>query len=291
MESTSKIVFRQARDFSGILNATFAFIRQNFRKLGKAILFIVGPFIVLSGILYGLYNAEVATMAAESRPFNFLLYMLLLLITSTFGSALFFGVVNEYIVLYMDKGPGEFDVDEIWQATKKDLGLIILTALGFALVVGLGLIFCFFPGVYLFVPLSMLMIMRIRERKNFGESLSRCFKLISGSWWPAFGLLLVAFLIHSVLSVIFYIPNYIVTFWNLFHRGEISAAASDMRLLMILTSTFAFVGSYLFYSIPILAISFQYFNLVERREAWGLFEKIEQLGASPNDGKAGSQLG
>jgi hypothetical protein len=63
-----------------------------------------------------------------------------------------------------------------------------------------------------------------------------------------------------------------------------------MRLPFIVTSSLAFVAGYLFYSVPILAICFQYFSLVEQKEAAGLFEKIEQIGAPPGNGKTGSRL-
>jgi len=287
METFQKIVFRRPRDFSEVLNATFAFIRQNFKKLGKAILFIVGPFIVLGGICSGLYNAEAAAGPASQNPANLLAYMLLMFLVSMLGSAVFAGVVNQYIVLYMDREFHEFDIDEVWQAVKKDLGMALLTALGFSFVVGVGMIFCLLPGIYLMVPLSLLLIMRIRERQPFGAAFSRCFKLMSGHWWPTFGLLLTAFLINTALSFVFYLPNYVLTFWNIVHAGEAGALTSNARLLHIVTSMIAFVGGYLFYAIPVLAVAFQYFNLVERYEAAGLFEKIDQLGASPAAGKAG----
>jgi hypothetical protein len=290
MEPFQKIAFRQARDFGDILNATFAFIRQNFKKLSKVILFIGGPFILLSSIFSGLYNAHSLAMSSSSLGFEIFGYMGLMLVSSWTGTVILFGVVTEYVLAYMDKEYHQFDVDEIWQATRKDLGAILLSGIAFAFLVGVGVLFCFLPGLYVAVPLSMLMILSLRERKSLGEAISRCFKLISGHWWPAFGLLIVASIISSVLSFVFYIPNYVLTFWTAFHRVE-SGAVSDMRLPFIVTSSLAFVAGYLFYTVPIVAICFQYFSLVEQKEATGLFEKIGQIGASPEDEKIGPPLG
>jgi hypothetical protein len=292
METFQKIAFRQARDFGEILNATFAFLRQNFKKLSKVILFIGGPFILLSSLLSGLYNASILTPSvsmANDFGLQAFGYLGLMLITSWLGPAVLFGVVTEFVLAYMDKEYHQFDVDEIWQATRKDLGVILLSAIAFAFLVGVGMIFCFLPGLYVAVPLSMLMILSLRERKSVGEAISRCFKLVSGHWWPMFGLLIVASIISSVLSFVFYIPNYVLTFWTAFHRVE-HGAVSDMRLPFIVTSSLAFVAGYLFYSVPILAICFQYFSLVEQKEAAGLFEKIGQIGAPPDNEKSGSQL-
>ncbi len=53
-----KIEFQRYRDFGQIINATFEFLRENFKQLAKAVIFLVGPFILLTGIFGGLYQKD-----------------------------------------------------------------------------------------------------------------------------------------------------------------------------------------------------------------------------------------
>jgi hypothetical protein len=291
MQTFQKIPFRQTRDFGQIFNATFAFIHQNLRKLGKVILFIVGPFILLSGVFSGLYYADILTFRPEQQePFAFATHFLLMAFFSIVGTVTFIGVICEYVVLYMDNEYDAFDVNEVWKATRKDFWMILLTAIGFAVPVGLGTLMCFIPGIYLFVPLSMILIVRVRERIGFFNAFSRCFELVKNHWWITYGLLIVAFIMDGVLSFVFYIPQYVVTFWSAMHAVKETAGATDYRFLFILTSIVSFVGGFVFYAIPGLVICFQYFNLVERKEAAGLLEKIGKIGASSQEGSVGPQI-
>ena len=49
-------------------------------------------------------------------------------------------------------------------------------------------------------------------------------------------------------------------------------------LAYAITTFIASAGQYLLTIIPILAVIFQYYNLVERRDASGLMERIDQIG-------------
>ncbi len=43
----NKIVFQQERDLGGILSATFEFVRQEIKPLGRILLLYAGPFILV----------------------------------------------------------------------------------------------------------------------------------------------------------------------------------------------------------------------------------------------------
>jgi hypothetical protein len=71
------------------------------------------------------------------------------------------------------------------------------------------------------------------------------------------------------------VPNYIVTFFLAFagidaNTGEIG------KVLFIISSIIASLGT-LLYAISIIAVAFQYYNLVERKEAPGLMNQIEDI--------------
>lgn len=57
-----KIDFRQQRDFGEVLNATFAFLRLNVGKLGKALLYYVCPFLIIQGIARVYYDTSLGEL-------------------------------------------------------------------------------------------------------------------------------------------------------------------------------------------------------------------------------------
>jgi hypothetical protein len=48
---------------------------------------------------------------------------------------------------------------------------------------------------------------------------------------------------------------------------------------MIILVLIVFLSLFLLYTIPLVTIAMQYFNLVERKEGVGLRERVEQFGA------------
>ena len=61
----------------------------------------------------------------------------------------------------------------------------------------------------------------------------------------------------------------------------------DSDLLGIAAQCIYSLGTLFTYSIPLLAIMFQYFSLVERREGTGSFQLLNQLGQAPAPSVAG----
>ena len=61
MENLNVIEFHHTRDFSKKMNVTFEFIRQNFKALGKSILFIAGPPVLVASMMIGSFIGEFFT--------------------------------------------------------------------------------------------------------------------------------------------------------------------------------------------------------------------------------------
>lgn len=78
-------------------------------------------------------------------------------------------------------------------------GLIGL-ALLIGLVVGVGFILLFVPGLIFMVFLSMAVPSFIVERKGVTESMSRSWNLVTGSWWHVFGTIVVAAILAGVVA-------------------------------------------------------------------------------------------
>jgi hypothetical protein len=148
------------------------------------------------------------------------------------------------------------------------------------IVISFGFLFLIIPGIYLMVVLSLIAPIMIIERKSFGDAFSRSFKLISDKWWSTFGLIFVTTLIAGFMAFVFAIPQYIFTFLIAFHKTSDVGAQPELWQqagLVIGTMIYSF-GANLLQSIVFIAVAFQFYNLVERREAQGLMNKVESFG-------------
>lgn len=271
----AKIEFRKVRDFGALLNVTFDYIRRNFKLLFKSNLLIASPFILLAGVFMGIYQSSMFNFSynqdLESIGFPFLFAMLFLIISYVIITV----VTYAHLLIYKKSENGVFEIDDVWKKVKKTFFPVFLTGIGYSFIVGLGFIFLIVPGIYLSITLSIIFIVRLEEEVGFFDAVSRCIKLIKHNWWFTFGLIFVVGIIQGFLTYAFYIPNYFMMFFIAF-TGVDSDSSGLNRALYIFTSIISSFAA-LFYSISTIAIAFQYYNLVERKEAPGLLEQIDQI--------------
>src|SRR3989339_879216 len=107
---TKFLELRKIRDFGEILNATFIFLKQNYKPLFKALLTFAGPFILLSAIATGYYqsNALNATFFTFNPGMNsvlsyfedIMLSLLLLIVASALSYTMIITTVYSYMKLY-----------------------------------------------------------------------------------------------------------------------------------------------------------------------------------------------
>jgi hypothetical protein len=271
----TKIEFRKVRDFGQLLGVTFDYIKQNFKVLFKSSLLIGAPFILLAGVFMGLYQSLIFNFKLQPElerfaiPFLFAMFFMML-------SYLVITVVTySHLILYKESEPANIEIDDVWQIVKRNFWMILFTGIGYTVLVFIGFVFLIIPGIYLSIALSLIFIIRLEEKLYFFDAVRRCTKIISGNWWFTFGLIIVVGMIQGFLGFILYVPNYIVTIFLAF-AGVDSSTGDTGRVLYIISSIIASLGV-LLYSISTIAIAFQYYNLVERKEAPGLMEQIEEI--------------
>ncbi|MDJ0365085.1 hypothetical protein QMK33_07965 [Hymenobacter sp. H14-R3] len=131
----------------------------------------------------------------------------------------------------------------------------------------------YFLIIYASIAMSLFFPVLWFEDRGVFASVGRCFQLIRGRWWATFGLILVATFLQSMLAVVFAIPQYAVTFGKML---QVPGLGSDV--LGLIAQCFYAVGIVITYTLPMLALVFQYFNLVEKREGRGLRLLVDQLG-------------
>ena len=137
----------------------------------------------------------------------------------------------------------------------------------------------FIPIIYFGVMYSLSPAIVAYEGVDIWEALNRAKFLIKDKWWSTFGLITIIAIINSFISMVFAAPAMIVTFMKLLSvGGNISG-----NLPLIITTVISTIGQVIVSSLTYIAISFQYFNLVEKREGTSLKMLIQGIGQKKLD--------
>ncbi len=121
---------------------------------------------------------------------NMILSFLVLLISGVVYYALLNGVVLHFIKSYI-KNDGVVIKEEVTQGVKNDFWKLIGTSFLVGIIVFVGAMFCFIPGIYFGVVLSTAYAVVVFDGKEVGDTISYCFNLIKDEWWITFATLLV----------------------------------------------------------------------------------------------------
>ncbi len=273
-----KIEFQRYRDFGQIINATFEFLRENFKQLVKAVIYLVGPFVLLTGIFGGLYQKDLFSFTSTVKSLSefgiaFGLYIFFAILTSL----VLVSTVYSYILLYLKRQDDiPIEVDDVWLMVKSKTIKILLFSIGYGLVTVFATVLLIIPGIYVSVALMIIYIVGLNEDKGFFDSMSRSFYLVKNKWWFTFGLLIVLSLIQGFLGFLFQVPQYIAMFVIAFNSVDGNGTDSITEIILIVTTIISTLN-FIFYAISLVGIAFHYFSLVEQKEAKGLLDKIEAI--------------
>jgi hypothetical protein len=279
-----KVELRKIRDFSDNLNDTILFIRQNFKPLLTSFLSTAGIFMLISAILNGLYQSQFGVIFQQifsrSTPrqispgemFN-ANYFLVLIFAWLNYVAMHVAVIS-YIKVYEIKNGETPAIAEVWDVFKRYFLKVFFYSIPIALLIGLGLILCIIPGIYLwtvFVPFSIILII---EDESFGGAYDRCFKLIKNNFWISLGIYfltyLIAFFSSSIISVVI---GGVAGLISYFTTKNINATVG------IVTSILDIFGL-IFYIVFYLSVCLHYFNLVEKYDGTGMMRKLDSIGGN-----------
>ncbi len=287
----------QQRDFGNKINATFQYASQNFRSLGMALLYIVGPVAVVAGIASGIMQSNflrLSTDAARAQPDNPMaaLQILSQFSSPTFWLAMLFGLLANVAVIlttyahmkvYNRTNGQAIAVADVWAEVQPVIGRGIIISLLGSIITGVAMLFFVIPGIYVAVVLSLAMAVTSFEGADFGRAWERCFKLIRDKWWSTFGLIVVMVIIVAIVGLIFAIPTAVIGF---FIGAKLLPDVSTVWL--VLGNVIALVGRTLLNAVLYLAIGFQYTNLVERQEGRGLISAVDSIG-TPTQPRTGHE--
>lgn len=278
MDTTQAVNFRQAREFSEIVNATFSFIRQNFASFTKALLFIAGPFIIITAFIFSRWYKQMLSFQENPESATFVTGYFANMVVSAVAFMIMAAVVYQYIALYVEKGKDAFEVGDIISGILGNLGKFVVAGIVAGLAVLAGYIFCVIPGIYLAIAFSLTYAVVAVEKLGALDAIGRSRDLIKNYWWQTFGIIIVIALIQMALMMIIYMPFYILMAVVGFNDPNPETMSSSNDMIYLIFMLVIMVAGYLLQSIHLVALAFQYFNLVERKEGAGLLQEIEQIG-------------
>lgn len=311
----SPLEFYETRNFNQKMNATYGFIREHFKPLGKSMLLLAGTPAIIGSILMmdsisSLGNTDstnvpvgIAGLYEQWNVVEILAMLLFMLLAGVFTVATAYG----YLLAYKEKKSNAIEVGEVWQQVRKIFWINFGTMIGYIITLFVALIILVIPlaivmsvlafmgpflvaiaviGFYvgLFfvsINLSLIFFIRSHERIGFFASISRLFRLNEGKWWSTFGIGGINIYIQLVFSVLLFIPWYIIFFIKMMHKTGVEIIEKPSLAMDIIGNIslvlYSLAGT-LLYAVPLIALAFQYFNLVELKEARGLRSRIETFG-------------
>jgi hypothetical protein len=223
--------------------------------------------------------------------------------------------VYGYVTLRMDTPPDqEVSVSDVWRLVRQRfLGTVLaLIGLGVGMMVvsmaatmvggvlsallisggggngvmmgfvGVIMVFLIFGATtYISITLSLFLIIWVRERLGFFATIGRSFRLIWGKWWSTFGLLIVMLIICMVILIaVMLLTSLISSPFALATNSPMSGAA---RVGFVVANLLSSLSSLIIYPLLLMALAFQYFNLVERKEGESLHLLVDAIGQPTPD--------
>ncbi len=289
---TNYIEFKKKRELGEILSDTFAFLRQEFKPFLATFFKIVGPYLLVLLISFGFYYVSISGMtnmafsnsSSDFNETNFatMAVTVITLIVSSIATFVMAQSTTLYYIKSYANTKGNINFNEI----KKNVYKSFWSFVGLGLLVGLclfiGLIFCFFPAVYLYVPLTLSFAIMVFNKKDVIDSFSYSFQLIKEHWWITFATMFVLGIIVGVAGFAFGIP---ATIYQYAKMGILGGEVDPTETLGIFSdpifialNVISMFFKFILNIISLVAGVFIYFNLNEIKNFEGTYERIKNLG-------------
>ncbi len=286
--NTKYIEFKKKRELGDIISNTFAFLRQNGKSLFYILIQTAGvPFLLLlltSAYNVHLFNGIIDIFKLKNGEIlesgNFIFSFLLRGITLMVFYGVLFGTTLHYIKSYIDN-KGVINKIDVIVFVKKDLMNIIGLAIISGLITFIGFLFCVLPGVYLYIPMSLVFPIFIFQNTSVGNAIEESFRLIKNEWWITFASFFIIGILTAIISSIFTIPTLVYSFISaltIASETSVSTSSESIDWFLISLNTISTAGQYMLHIIIVIASAFIYFNLNERKNFTGTFEQIDSLG-------------
>ncbi|WP_299154846.1 hypothetical protein [uncultured Christiangramia sp.] len=278
------IIFKQQRELGEILSDTFKFIRENY-KTGLRLFFkLVGPSFILlvAAITFYTYTTLGSSLFTNGNldASNVIIALALLMIAYLAYFTSMTGTMNHMILSYINND-GQIKDEEVKNGLKQDFGKILLLSILTGIITFAAFMFFVIPGIYVFVPLSLVTAILVFRRNGVTDSISESFQLVKDNWWMTFATLLCIYLLIYVIGLIFQLPALIYIFIRAFTVASESSAAEPQDMFgtgYVIINAISSAIQYIIYSMTVVGVAFVYFHLNEKKNFTGTYETIQNLG-------------
>lgn len=303
MENTKLIDFKRERELGEVLSDTFNFIRYNYKILSKVLIKLVGPVLIVLLLALAGYTFLVmgqgkniftlienqGQIENEFEHFGFMVLVgaLFFIVATVLYYSVLYATINFSIKSYIENN-GEIKIDEVSANVRQTWGGFLGLSFLAGLILFVGTMLCFIPGIYLFVPMSLVFSIKAFHNLSTGDSISYSFKLIKSNWWISFFTLFIIGIIFYLMSAIFNLPAIIyslvktMTVSKSITQGGSGNPFEIFDWIYILLSLIAGLARFILYSLVVISSVFIYFNLNEKKNQTGAFETIDSLGGGPS---------
>lgn len=268
-----KIEFEQIRDLDEVVSDSIVFFKQNFKPLLKVYFSICGFFLFVSLVL-GIINILEMRVRLEEGTSVFSVAYFLSTFFNFISVSMTVTTILSYLTLYRKNGNEAPTVQEVWAYVKSHIIKIFAANVVIAIIVAIAFVFCILPGLYFLPVLSLILPIMMMEEARFGYAFDRCFKLVKGHWWQVFGSLFLVTIVLSAFSLAFMVPAGLITeVYALITGGSF---AKIYQIPVLISS----ICVQVLYALPIIALTLNYFSLIEQKEGSSLMRRIEMLGTT-----------
>jgi hypothetical protein len=157
------------------------------------------------------------------------------------------------------------------------LGVLVILPLTLAI---------FIPIVFVFMYFTQGISISIFEDKSVGDALSKSGNLLRNNWWKTLAIYVVFYIIIFVMSYIFQLPS---TIYSMVKSFLVLESASNMDSpeglaslyqdwVSLLLTAIGVIGQNLLSIFKYIMIALVYFNLSEKYDFKGTYDRIENIG-------------
>lgn len=267
------------------ITAIFEFLRSALKPYFKAVTAIAGPYIAVAAIATGVYYRDVTNLAAiiiEDRGFaEMAIPISVLSVARIIASILLLAIT--YSFLRFSQREGRYpELHEVREEMNGTLGMVVVSSILIILMEIPAFLFLIVPGIWIVIPLAMVIPIRYNEGLGFSDAVSRAFKLVRDRWWWTFGVMILCYFAQSIAASIFSLPATMIMMFSTISAGE---GAEPSLLIQLVAGTLGAVSqlaSFYFSSVVAVSTAALYYNHVERLDATQLTDRVSDLaGGSP----------
>ncbi len=312
-----KINLRQVRDFGETFNASVKLVRQNFKLFFKSLIFIAGPFLIISSIAGAFYQANAITMQSRlqssmmygNNPLDVIMEQfgwtyLIFIVASIVANLALVGTVYSFIINYSEKGPGQFTVNDVASTLIKNTGgilgvffgltivllLVIFVVVALGVIIGaaipvLGILFllaAIFGMLILFPPLiwqlSAVYLVKMEEGLGVFQSFGKTKDVMRGNFWWTWLIVVCTSFGVGIIGIVFTLPQ--IAYQMVLTFSSLQGGENETSIPFIVVATICTFCTTLIYSLMYVVNGVHYYSLAEKMDGKGMIQRINEIGNS-----------